>query len=127
MTHRAVNTVLALAMLGACALGQNQGQSRTVTSVSDVPADNAPIRTSLRQGFESGDRSPVAINQSSPYYWKTTSVSDSAQLLTLFCRACTIVERIEQDTPVISVLRDTLWSCLHARLLTVLSSPHGEL
>jgi hypothetical protein len=108
MTHGAVNTVLALALLGACALGQNQGQSRTVASVSDVPADNAPSRTSLRQGFESGDRSPVATNQSSPYYWKTTSVSDSAQLLTLFCRACTIVEGIEQDVPVISVLRDTL-------------------
>jgi hypothetical protein len=65
MTIRVVNTVLALALLGACALGQDGGQSRTVASVSDVPADNAPSTTSLRQGFESGDRSPVTINQSS--------------------------------------------------------------
>jgi hypothetical protein len=83
MTNRVVNTVLALALLGACALGQDQGHSRTVASVSDMPADNAPSATSLRQGFESSDRSPVAINQSSPYYWKTTPVGDSAQLLTL--------------------------------------------
>jgi hypothetical protein len=47
-------------------------------------------------------------NQPSPYFWKSAAVGASAQLLTLFCRACTIVERIEQDTPVISVLRDTL-------------------
>jgi hypothetical protein len=108
MTNRVVNTVLALTLLGACALGQDKGRSRTVASVSDVQADNAPSTTSLRLGFESRDRSPVAINQSSPYYWKTTPVGDSAQLLTLFCRACGVVKDTEEDVPLVSVLRDTL-------------------
>jgi hypothetical protein len=108
MTDRVVNTVLALALLGACALGQDQGQSRTAAGVSDVQADNAPKTTSLRQGFDSGYRSPVAINQFSLYYWKTTPVGDSAQLLSLFCRACDVSTGIEQDLPLVSVLRDTL-------------------
>ena len=108
MTNRVVNTVLALALLVACALGQDQGQSRTVASVGDVPADNAPSRTLLRQGFDSGDRSPVAINQSSPYYWKTIPVGDGAQLLTLFCGACGVSTGTELDVPLVSVLRDTL-------------------
>jgi hypothetical protein len=108
MTNRVVNIVLTLALLGACALGQDEGQSRTVASVRDVPADNAPSTTSLRQGFESGDRSPVAINQSSSYYWKTTPVGDSAQLLTLFCRTCGVFKDTEEDVPLVSVLRDTL-------------------
>jgi hypothetical protein len=108
MTNRVVNTVFALALLGACALSQDQGQSRTVARVSDVPADNAPSTTSLRQGFESGERSPVAINQSSPYYWKTTPVGDGAQLLTLSCRACGVSKDTEEGVPLVSVLRDTL-------------------
>jgi hypothetical protein len=108
MTNRVVNVVLALALLGACAVGQDQGQSRTVASVSDVPADNGPSTTSLRQGYESGDRSPVAISQSSPYYWRTTPVGDSAQLLTLFCRACGVFKDPEEDVPLVSALRDTL-------------------
>jgi hypothetical protein len=108
MTYRVVNTVLALALLVACAFGQDQGQSRTVASVGDVAADNAPSRTLLRQGFDSGDRSSVAINQSSPYYWKTIPVGDSAQLLTLFCRLCDVSTGTELDVPLISVLRDTL-------------------
>jgi hypothetical protein len=107
MTNRVVNTVLALALFGACAVGQDQGHSRRVVSVSDVPADNAPSTTSL-QGFESGDRSPVAIYQSSSYYWKTTPVGDSAQLLTLFCRTCGVFKGTEEDVPLVSVLRDTL-------------------
>jgi len=108
MTNRAVNTVLALALLGACALGQDQGHPRTVASVSDVPADNAPSTTSLRPRFESGDRSSVAIDQSSPYYWKTTPLGDSAQWLTLLCRACDVSKDTEEDVPLVSVLRDTL-------------------
>jgi hypothetical protein len=108
MTNRVVNTVIALALLGASALSQPQGQSRTVASVSDVPADNIPSATSLRQGFESGDRSPVALNQSSPYYWKTTHVGDSAQLLTLFCRTCGVFKDTEEDVPLVSVPRETL-------------------
>jgi hypothetical protein len=58
--------------------------------------------------FESRDRSPVAIDQSSPYYWKTTPVGDSAQLLTLFCRACGVSKDSEEDVPLVSVLRNTL-------------------
>ena len=108
MINRVANTVLALALFGACALGQDQGQSRTVASVRDGPADNARSATSLRQEFESGDRSPVAINQSSPYYWKTAPVGDGAQLLTLFCRACGVSKDTEEDVPLVSVLRDTL-------------------
>lgn len=108
MLNRIVNTVLALALFGVCALGQDQGQSRTVASISDVPADNAPSTTSLRPRFESRDGSPVAIDQPSLYYWKTTPVGDSAQLLTLFCRACGVSKGTEEDVPLISVLRDTL-------------------
>ena len=101
-------TVLALLLLGACALAQNQGQSRTVASVPETAADNASSTTSPRLGVEFGDSSPVAINQSSPYFWKTTPVGNSAQLLTLFCRACNILEGADQDVPLVSVLRDTL-------------------
>jgi hypothetical protein len=107
MTNRVVNIVFALALLGTCAVGQDQGQARTAASVSDVPADNGPSTTSLRQGFESGDRSPVAIYQSSSYYWETTPVGDSAQLLTLFCRTCGVFKDTEEDVPLVSVLRDT--------------------
>jgi hypothetical protein len=108
MTNRVANTVLVLALLGACALGQDQGQSQTLASVSDVPADNAPSTTSPRLGVESGDRSPITRNQSSPYYWKTTNVGDSARLLTLFCRTEGVFKDTEEGVPVVSVLRDTL-------------------
>ena len=108
MINRVVHAVLALAFFGACALGQDQGQSRALASVSDVPADNAPSTTSLRSRFESGHRSLVAINQSSLYYWKTTPVGDNAQLLTLLCRACGDSKDTEEDVPLVSVLRDTL-------------------
>jgi len=108
MINRVLNTVLALALFGACALGQDQGRSRMVASVSDVPVDNPQSTTSLRPRFESRDRSPVAINQFYPYYWKTTPVGDSAQLLSLFCRECSVSTGVEQDLPLVSVLRDTL-------------------
>jgi hypothetical protein len=108
VTNKAANMLLAIALLGAYALGQDEGQSRTVASVSDVPVDNAPSTTSLRPRFESRDRSPVAIDRSSAYYWKTTPVGDSAQLLTLFCRACGVSKDTEEDVPLVSVLRDTL-------------------
>jgi hypothetical protein len=62
MTSRIVNIVLALALLGACALAQDQGQPRTVASV-DMPADKASSTTSPRQGFESGDRSLAFARQ----------------------------------------------------------------
>ena len=106
--NRIVNTVLALALLGACALSQDRGQSRTVASLSDVAVDNALSTTSLPQRLESGDRSLVAISQSFSYYWKTTPVGDNAQLLTLLCRACGAFKDAEKDVPLVSVLRDTL-------------------
>jgi hypothetical protein len=108
MISRVINTVLVLALFGACALGQDQEQARTVASVSDVPVHNAPSTTSVRSRFESGDKGPVATDQSFPYYWKTTPVGDSAQLLTLFCRACGGSKDTEEDVPLVSVLRDTL-------------------
>jgi hypothetical protein len=108
MTCKLGYRVLLIVVLGTCVLAQDHGQPRAVASINDMLADNAPSAASLRQGYESGERRPVADDQPSPYYWKSTSVGDSAQLLTLSCRACAIVERIEQDVPVISVLRDTL-------------------
>jgi hypothetical protein len=108
MTSKLGYRVLVIAVLGTCALAQDHRQPTAVASISNVSADNSPRLTSLRQSFEPGERRLVADNQPSHYYWKSASVGDSAQLLTLFCRACTIVEGIEQDTPLISVLRDTL-------------------
>jgi hypothetical protein len=108
ITNRVVNIVFALALLGTCAVGQDKGQARTAATVGDVPVNNGPSPTSLSQGFESGDRSPVAIGQSSSHYWKTTPVGDSAQLLTLFCRTCCVFKDAEEDVPLVSVLRDTL-------------------
>ena len=105
MKNGIANAVLALALLGGCTLGQNQGQSRSVASVPDMTADKPSSTTSLRQWVESGERIPIAINQPSPYFWKTAPVGNSAQLLTLFCKACNV---LEQDVPLVSVLRDTL-------------------
>jgi hypothetical protein len=62
--------------------------------------------------------SPTAINElsltprenspSSLYYWNSTPVGDSAQLLTLFCAVCNVFKGTERDVPLVSVLRDTL-------------------
>jgi hypothetical protein len=46
--------------------------------------------------------------QSSPYYWKSESVADTAQLLTLFCRSCDLSHDGGRDVPLVSILRDTL-------------------
>jgi hypothetical protein len=108
MTSKLGYRALVIAVLGACALAQDQGQPRTVAGVTGMPADNVPSTTSRRQKLESRDRSPVATNPSSPYYWKTAPVGESAQLLTLFCGTCDVLEGIEQDVPLVSVVRDTL-------------------
>src|SRR5579864_2615633 len=108
MTSKLGYRVLVIVVLGTCALAQDHGQPRTVASISDMSAENAQSATSQHQGFESGEKSLAANNQPSLYYWKPMPVGDSAQLLTLFCRACTIVEGIEQDVPAIAALRDTL-------------------
>ena len=41
------------------------------------------------------------------YYWVSTPVANSAQLLTLVCKSCT-VDTPTHDVPVVSLLRDTL-------------------
>ncbi len=43
--------------------------------------------------------------QSTSYFWETTSVGDTAQLVTLFCSAC---GGTDQKLPLVAVLRDTL-------------------
>ena len=45
---------------------------------------------------------------SAHYYWTASPVGDSAQLVTLFCRACEDGTGSGRDIPLIAVLRDTL-------------------
>jgi hypothetical protein len=42
------------------------------------------------------------------YYWQSTDVGNSAQLLTLFCRSSQPVSGDQKDVPLVAVLRDTL-------------------
>lgn len=42
------------------------------------------------------------------YYWNSTPVGETAQLLTLFCRSCAASSETTQDVPLLAVLRDTL-------------------
>jgi len=42
------------------------------------------------------------------YYWQPSSVGDTAQLLTLFCRSCLTSDGNQLDVPLLAVLRDTL-------------------
>lgn len=55
---------------------------------------------------------PAQFSQStfsqSTYSWRTSSVGDTAQLLTLFCEACQASQRGQTDVPLVAVLRDTL-------------------
>jgi hypothetical protein len=45
---------------------------------------------------------------SAHYYWQGSPAGNSAQLLTLFCRACEDVNGAGRDIPLVAVLRDTL-------------------
>jgi hypothetical protein len=63
---------------------------------ADVPRQQRPEAITLPE-----------IGQSF-YYWRTISVGNTAQLLTLFCRACRTAAEGTQDLPLVSVLRDTL-------------------
>lgn len=47
----------------------------------------------------------MSENDQSAYYWKATEASESAQLLTLFCRNCA---SHQSDVPLVAVLRDRL-------------------
>src|SRR4051812_37083816 len=42
------------------------------------------------------------------YYWQAAPAGTTAELLTLFCHACSPEASGSQDVPVVSVLRDTL-------------------
>jgi len=42
------------------------------------------------------------------YYWTSSSVANTSQLLTLFCRDCITGKDAMEDLPLVSVLRDTL-------------------
>ncbi len=42
------------------------------------------------------------------YYWRSTPAGHSAQLLTLFCKACENADQSGRDIPLVAVLRDTL-------------------
>jgi hypothetical protein len=50
----------------------------------------------------------LAQNHQTAYYWQSTAVGDTAQVLTLFCRACENTSSQAGDIPLIAVLRDTL-------------------
>lgn len=49
-----------------------------------------------------------AARQQPRYYWRATAVGKTAELLTLFCRACASGSSGSRDVPLVSVLRDTL-------------------
>ncbi len=59
---------------------------------------------------EANSNLPVADKiTSSSYYWQSTPVGSSAQLVTLICRACDRAKEGDStDVPLVSVLRDTL-------------------
>jgi hypothetical protein len=83
------------------ASGQNTAASVGASPVTEsAPSELASIEDLPLTRLES--------SQSSLYYWNSIPVGDSAQLLTLFCRACNVYNSAERDVPLVSVLRDTL-------------------
>jgi len=123
MTTILARTAIALVLLGTCAFAQGPKQTLTGTSsteqswlvdsadASDIAPGNVLQPTTSLQypNLElSRDAKQVPSRPDSSYYWSSTPVGDTAQLLTLFCRACNVFRGIERDVPVVSVLRDTL-------------------
>jgi hypothetical protein len=51
--------------------------------------------------------------ESTHYYWKSNPAGESAELLTLFCRACEDGSGSGRDIPLVAVLRDTLSDARH--------------
>ena len=49
-----------------------------------------------------------AQSDQTAYYWQSTAVGDTAEVLTLFCRACEKADSKPADVPLVAVLRDTL-------------------
>lgn len=69
-----------------------------------LAADVPQLRTDLATR-----RAPLVIESpGAHYYWKSNDVGGTAQLLTLFCRACGGAEVQPEDVPLVAVLRDTL-------------------
>ncbi len=50
----------------------------------------------------------AAVAERSFYFWQTTSVARTAELISLFCRGCDTSLAEETDVPLVSILRDTL-------------------
>lgn len=54
-------------------------------------------------------QSTTAIESNHPvYYWKSTPVAHTAQLLTLYCYSCQRTLNDGEDQPLVAILRDTL-------------------
>jgi hypothetical protein len=94
-----------------------------VTSWSVIPASGqnptasvgageaSPVTGSAPSELASIEDLPLTrleSSQSSLFYWNSIPVGDSAQLLTVFCRACDVFKGTQRDVPLVSVLRDTL-------------------
>src|SRR5438270_1311603 len=62
-------------------------------------ADSAVVRVNSATSAES---------HQTEYYWRSIPVANTAQLLTLFCRACGTGSTSGEDIPLVAVLRDTL-------------------
>lgn len=64
-----------------------------------APAENPPQRLL--------NTNQLGTNEAA-YYWTSNSLTNTSQLLTLFCRGCVAGKKGWEDLPLISVLRDTL-------------------
>ena len=49
----------------------------------------------------------VAQPNPSPYFWRTTAINDTADIVTLVCRSCETLSADSGDIPLVSVMRDT--------------------
>jgi hypothetical protein len=86
------------------ASGQNPAASVGAGEASPV-TESAPSELA---SIEDLPLTRLESSQFSLYYWNSIPVRDSAQLLTLFCRACDVFKGTERDVPLVSVLCDTL-------------------
>lgn len=78
----------------------------------------AIVSAATSSGAELPPQQPVVLSEpldpgQSLYYWKSTPVGNTAQLVTLFCRSCGNTQSDDvnvsgSDIPLVSVLRDTL-------------------
>jgi hypothetical protein len=94
-TRTIFNTAILIALLASPCVAQDRPEPLMATV--DIPAKDRLLTTR-----------PGESIQSRLYYWNSAPVGDSAQLLTLFCRACNAFEDSERDVPLVSALRDTV-------------------